>query len=44
MSCDRVAAKLGNTRAVSRSSYVDPLILERFFPNLYPNYQTWEDE
>lgn len=26
---DRVAAQLGNTRAVSRNSYVDPAILER---------------
>jgi len=27
---DRVARMLGNTRAVSRSAYVDPVILERF--------------
>lgn len=27
---DKVAAKLGNTRAVSRSAYVDPQVLERF--------------
>jgi len=29
---DKVASKLGNTRAVSRSAYVDPTILERFLP------------
>ena len=27
---DRVAKLLGNTRAISRSAYVDPIILERF--------------
>jgi DNA topoisomerase-1 len=27
---DKVARKLGNTRSVSRSAYVDPVILERF--------------
>lgn len=33
---DRVAKMLGNTRAVSRSAYVDPSILERFFPEDVP--------
>ena len=31
---DKVAKMLGNTRAVSRNSYVDPNILSRFLPSL----------
>lgn len=31
---DRVAAKLGNTRAVSRNSYVDPLVLEKILSTI----------
>lgn len=30
---DKVASKLGNTRAISKSAYVDPEVLERFIPS-----------
>jgi len=30
---DKVASKLGNTRAISRSAYVDPAVLDEFVPD-----------